>query len=104
MLERAAGEAQKSGARREEALARLLLASARYHGRRRTEAIEELQRVHALVEELGHEQFLHAEARQMLEVTEYAAARRVGGEYFRGLCERLRVPSGVSRSTVFLDT
>ena len=45
--------------------------------------------MHALVEELGYDQFLHAEARQMLDVTEYAAAKRIGGEYFRGLCERL---------------
>ena len=103
VLERAVGEAEKAGARREQALARLLLASARYQRRRRTEAIEELQQVHALVEELGYDQFLHAEARQMMEVTEYAAARRVGGEYFRGLCERVRAPSEAPEQEAALE-
>ena len=92
MLERAVGEANEIGAKREEALARLLLASARYHRRRRTQALDELRHVRSLVEELGYDQFLHAEARQMLEVAEYAAAKGVGGEYFSRLCEQLRAP------------
>ena len=90
LLERAAAGATDSNARREEALACLLLASAYFHTRGRTKAIEQLRRMHEIVQELGYDQFLHAEARQMADVLEYAASRKLGGGYFSDLSARLR--------------
>lgn len=92
MLEAAVRLATESGARREQAVALMLLANACYYGRRRAESVEYLERVHALVEELGYDQFLLVEARQAAELIEYAVARRAGGEYFRLLLARLRPP------------
>jgi two-component SAPR family response regulator len=42
------------------------------------------------VEELGYDQFLHAEARHVPELIEYGAARRAGGDYYRTLRVGLR--------------
>lgn len=89
-LELAIERAEQAGARRELTIGRFLLAVACYHGRRRTRSSEELTRVHELTEELGYDQFLLVEARQAAEVLEYAAARRIGREYFRNLSDRLR--------------
>ncbi|MGE3857849.1 MAG: hypothetical protein AB7G21_12910, partial [Dehalococcoidia bacterium] len=88
-LELAIERAEETGARRELTIGRFLLAVACYHGRRRSRSSEELAKVHALTEELGYDQFLLVEARQTPEVLEYAAARRIGGEYFRNLSDRL---------------
>ena len=92
VLERAVQHATDSGAPREQAIGELLLAAACYHGKRRPQAAEHLERVHTLVTTLGYDQFLLAEARQVPEVIEYAAAKRVGGEYFRGISTRFRTP------------
>lgn len=92
VLERAIEHATESGAPREQAIGELLLAAACYHGRRRAHAAEHLERVHALVTTLGYDQFLLAEARQVSDVIEYAAVRRIGGEYFRGVSSRFRRP------------
>src|SRR5690606_17083694 len=97
VLEQAVAEAEESGARREQAVARLLLAYACFLGRRRTQATEHLAAVHALTEELGYDQFLLAEARQMPDLVEYAVARRVGGEYYRALLNRIRPQEEPSR-------
>ncbi|MEX2446917.1 MAG: BTAD domain-containing putative transcriptional regulator [Dehalococcoidia bacterium] len=93
VLERAVEQADASGAPREAAIGLLLLAAACYHGRRRPQAAQHLQRVHEIATTLGYDQFLLAEARQVPEVVEYAAARRIGGEYFRALSGRFRDPS-----------
>ncbi len=90
VLEAAAAASEEGGARREQALALLLLGSALFHTRHRQPAMEHLERVCALTEGLGYDQFLLSEARQNLEVIEYAASRRVGGEYFRTLAGRVR--------------
>ena len=92
VLEQAVTEAAETDARREQAIANLLLAGAYFHRRRRTQAAEHLQRVQAIVEELGYDQFLHVEARHLPELIEYGAARRVGGDYFRSLRGQLRSP------------
>ncbi len=92
VLERAIQHATDSGAPREQAIGELLLAAACYHGRRRAQAGEHLERVHALVTTLGYDQFLLAEARQVADVVEYGAVRRIGGEYFRGISTRFRRP------------
>ncbi|MCK9485935.1 MAG: tetratricopeptide repeat protein [Dehalococcoidia bacterium] len=89
MLERAVAEAEQSGARREQAVARLLLANACFQGRRRAQALEHLAEVHRITEDLGYDQFLLSEARQMSDLVEYAVARRVGGEYYRSLLTRI---------------
>ncbi len=90
LLEQAVAEAEEAGAQREQALARLVLASAEFAARRRQSAQEHMERVYQLADALGYDQFLMAEARQALEVVEYAGARRVGGEYFRTLAARVR--------------
>ena len=90
MLEDAIAAADESGARREQAAGRLLLGAACYHGRRRAQVAEHLERVHAITEELGYDQFLIAEARQIPDVIEHAAVRRMAGDYYRRLADRLR--------------
>jgi LuxR family maltose regulon positive regulatory protein len=90
VLQEAVQQTAETGARREEAVARLSLAAACYHRRQRSHAAEELERVAALAAALGYDQFLHAEARQMVEVVEYGAARGAAAAYFKGLRERLR--------------
>ena len=102
-LELSISRAESAGARRELTIGRFLLAVACYYGRRRTRSSEELAAVHALTEQLGYDQFLLVEARQAAEVLEYAAARRIGGEYFRNLSNRLRhAPAEVvEQSSVF---
>ena len=104
MLETGVAAADESGARREQAAGRLLLGAACYHGRRRAQVAEHLDRVHEITEELGYDQFLVAEARQIADVVEHAAARRVAGDYYRRLADRLRpseqeevAPSGALR-------
>ncbi|RJP39868.1 MAG: hypothetical protein C4547_03095 [Phycisphaerales bacterium] len=91
-LEAGVAAADETGARREQALGRLLLAAACYHGRRRVQVAEYLDRVHEITEELGYDQFLIVEARQIADVIEHAAARRVAGDYYRRLADRLRRP------------
>lgn len=90
VLEQAVAEAEEAGALREQALARMLLAAACFQARRRQPALEHLEKVHELTLALGYDQFLLADARQITEVIEYAAARRIGGEYFRTLAVRIR--------------
>ena len=92
VLEQALAEAETLGALRECATLHLLLAYARFNRRRRTEAVDHLRRAHALVEELGYDQFLRAEARQMPELIEYGGAKHVGGEYYRTLRAQFRTP------------
>lgn len=92
MLESGVAAADESGARREQAAGRLLLGAACYHGRRRAQVAEYLERVHEITEELGYDQFLIAEARQVADVIEHAAVRRVAGDYYRRLADRLRRP------------
>ncbi len=92
MLEAGVAAADESGARREQAAGRLLLGAACYHGRRRAQVAEHLERVQEITEELGYDQFLIAEARQIADVVEHAAARRVAGDYYRRMAERLRRP------------
>lgn len=92
MLEAGVSAADESGARREQAAGRLLLGAACYHGRRRAQVAEYLERVHEITEELGYDQFLIAEARQIPDVIEHAAARRVSGDYYRRMADRLRRP------------
>ncbi|MPZ97835.1 MAG: hypothetical protein GEU80_00635 [Dehalococcoidia bacterium] len=92
-LEEATAQAAEAGAKREEAIAHLLLAGGVYALRGRARAATELERVHALVEELGYDQFLYAELRQMVEVVAYGASRRIGGDYYQGLLERLQTPA-----------
>ncbi len=93
MLEAGVAAADECGARREQASGRLLLAAACYHGRRRGEVAQHLVRVHQITEELGYDQFLVAEARQVADVIEHAAARRMAGDYYRRLADRLRPPA-----------
>jgi DNA-binding SARP family transcriptional activator/tetratricopeptide (TPR) repeat protein len=90
ILELAAEEAEATGAQREEALARLRLAIACYHARRRRVTLAQLTRVSDIVATLGYDQFLVAEARQAVEVVEYGAQRRAGGDYYPTLSARLR--------------
>lgn len=89
-LELAVQEAESTGARREEALARLRLAIASYHARARRVSLEQLDVVATIVARLGYDQFLVAEARQDIEVIEYGAQRRAGGDYYRTLAARLQ--------------
>lgn len=91
-LEQGVAAADETGARREQALGRLVLAAACYHGRRRGQVAEYLELVHEITEELGYDQFLVVEARQIADVIEHAAARRVAGDYYRHLADRLRRP------------
>lgn len=93
VLEQAVAEAEETGARREHAVALMLLAGACFHRRKRRDSTEHLKHVHEIVQELGYDQFLYSEARQMPELIEYGAARRVGGDYFRGLRNEIRPPS-----------
>ena len=93
VLEQAVAEAQETGARREHAVALMLLAVACFHRRKRRQATDYLKQMHEIVQELGYDQFLYSEARQMPELIDYGAARRVGGDYFRGLRTAMRPPS-----------
>ncbi len=90
VLEQAVAACAETGAKREHAIALLLLSCACFHRRKRKQAVEHLKAVHEIVEELGYDQFLYSEARLMPEVVEYGAARRIGSGYFRSLRAELR--------------
>jgi LuxR family maltose regulon positive regulatory protein len=95
VLELAVEEAEATGARREEALSRLRLAIACYHARARRLTLEQLTAVASIVGRLGYDQFLVAEARQDIEVIEYGAQRRAGGDYYPTLAARLQPGTAV---------
>ena len=85
ILVHALREATDSGERREQAIAHFRMAAVHLGRRQRTSATAELAQVARLAREIGYDEFLFVEARQLSEVVEFAVARRVGGDFFRSL-------------------
>lgn len=90
ILEEAIRGARESGAVREETIAAFILAGAHLATKKRPAANECLTSVRALTEQLGYDQFLLVEARQLNELVEYATARPEIGDYFRTIANRVR--------------
>ena len=89
-LHDALADAEASGDPKEQALEHFRLASLALRSRRRTDALAHLRQVAGLIESIGYDTFLWSEARQKLEVVEFAISRRVRQEYFRTLLDRCR--------------
>jgi ATP/maltotriose-dependent transcriptional regulator MalT/DNA-binding SARP family transcriptional activator len=88
-LSEAAGMFAHQHARREEARASFLLASVQFDQRRRRPAIALLERVAEIVENLGSEQCILAEASSAPLLIQYAAAHRAGNGLYSRLVHRL---------------
>ena len=89
LLSEAAGLFAHDHARREEAQACFVLAQVQFGVRQRRYAMRPLERVAQLVEELGSEQCILADAQQSPLMLQYAAARHVGNGLYARLVKRL---------------
>jgi len=90
VLDQAASGSRESGAVREQAIATFLLAAAHLRLKNRAEAAESLALVRDLTEQLGYDQFLLVEARQLLDVLDFAATRKEVADYYRTISDRVR--------------
>ena len=90
VLEEAVRGAEESGAVREQTTAAFLLAGAYLATKKRPQANECLRQVHELTQQLGYDQFLLVEARQMSDLLEYAGERQGVADYYRTISARLR--------------
>ena len=90
ILEEAIRGAEESGAVRERTIATFLLAGAAFATKKRPVANESLKVVKELTEQLGYDQFLLVEARQLPDLLEYATARQGIGDYYRTVQQRVR--------------
>ncbi|MEX2229560.1 MAG: tetratricopeptide repeat protein [Dehalococcoidia bacterium] len=88
ILEEAKADALSIGAPRDSALVHLRLAAALMMSRRRAQALSELGHIQEIVSQIGYDDFLLIDARQLTDVLELAATRRVGQGYFVGLAQR----------------
>ncbi len=92
ILEEAIRGAEESGAVRERAIATFLLAAAALATKKRPVANDALRVVKELSDQLGYDQFLLVEARQLPDLLGYAAARPGIGDYYRTIQQRVRGP------------
>ena len=90
ILEEAIRGAEESGAVRERTIATFLLAGAALATKKRPVANDSLKVVKELTEQLGYDQFLLVEARQLPDLLEYATARQGIGDYYRTVQQRVR--------------
>jgi len=94
VLEEAIRGAKESGAVREETIAAFLLAGATLANRDTAHAEECLRRVREQTEQLGYDQFLLVEARQLPDLLQHATSEPALADYYRTIASRVR---GASR-------
>lgn len=92
ILEEAIRGAEESGTVRERAIATFLLAAAALATKKRPVANDALRVVKELSDQLGYDQFLLVEARQLPDLLGYATARPGIGDYYRTIQQRVRGP------------
>src|SRR5690606_25366030 len=90
VLEEAIRGAEEAGAVREQTIAHFLLAAGYLATKKRPAAAESLKTVQALTEQLGYDQFLLVEARQMPALLDFATQRSGIGDYYKTISARVR--------------
>ncbi len=87
-LEHAADLLSNCHAKREQAIALYHLGETLFSSRRgRSRAMRALEEAAVLVQELGYDHFLAQRASAAPEVVQYAASKRIGGSFYRGLLQ-----------------
>ena len=104
MLEQAVAACAETGAKRERAMALLLLSCACFHRRKSKQAVEYLKGVHEIVEEFGYDQFLYAEARLMPEVVDDASGAAASLAVASAVCGASLAPPQATASTAGITT
>ena len=89
-LERAVAQLRETDAKRELALALFHLAGVHFSLKRKKLALEALDEVAALVEELGYDHFIYIEAARNPLLVQYAAANKLAGGYFGRLLKTMK--------------
>jgi LuxR family maltose regulon positive regulatory protein len=89
-LERAVVQLRETDAKRELALALFHLAGVHFSLKRKRLALEALDEVAALVEELGYDHFIYIEAARNPLLVQYAAANKLAGGYFGRLLKTMK--------------
>jgi len=88
-LEKARQRMERSGAKHELARVHLHLAQVHFLLKEFQSARRHLLHLLALTDELGYNQFIAMEARQLRPLIQYAASRRLGGDRFARLMEKI---------------
>ncbi len=88
-LEKARQGMEQSGARQELARVHFHLAQAHFLRQEFQSARRHLRQFLALIDELGYDQFIATEARRARPLIRYAASRRLGGDRFARLLEKI---------------
>jgi tetratricopeptide (TPR) repeat protein len=91
-LEKARQRMERSGAKHELARVHLHLAQAHFLLKEFQSARRHLLQILALTDELGYDQFIAVEARRLRPLIQYAASRRLGGDRFARLMEKIESP------------
>jgi ATP/maltotriose-dependent transcriptional regulator MalT/two-component SAPR family response regulator len=89
-LERAVAQLRETDAKRELGLALFHLAGVHFSLKRKKLALEALDEVAALVEELGYDHFIYIEAARNPLLVQYAAANKLAGGYFGRLLKTMK--------------
>jgi LuxR family transcriptional regulator, maltose regulon positive regulatory protein len=89
-LERAVAQLRETDAKRELALALFHLAGVHFSLKRKKLALEALEEVAALVEELGYDHFIYIEAARNPLLVQYAAANKLAAGYFGRLLKTMK--------------
>ncbi len=89
-LERAVAQLRETDAKRELSLALFHLAGVHFSLKRKKLALEALDEVAALVEELGYDHFIYIEAARNPLLVQYAAANKLAGGYFGRLLKTMK--------------
>jgi DNA-binding SARP family transcriptional activator len=92
-LEQAVASLKESGARRELISAHFHLAGAYFSLKKKTLALEHLERCAELVKNVGYDHFLLVEAARNPLLVQYASANKIAGGYYTRMLKLIKTPS-----------
>ncbi len=99
-LEQAVKYLEESGARREETLARFHLAGAYFSLKKKTVALEHLEKCAEAVKSIGYDHFLIIEAARNPLLVQYGSANKIADGYYARMLKLMKSPTPVAEGDV----